>query len=57
MAKPKLKETKPMKKIISISLDEDTIKKVDAARGLATRSKFIESMLMVAEWRCQNREL
>lgn len=43
-----------MRKIISISLDEDMIKRIDEERGLATRSKFIESMLMVAEWRCKN---
>lgn len=43
-----------MRKIISISLDENTIKRIDEARGLATRSKFIESMLMVAEWKCQD---
>lgn len=45
MAEPKLKETKPMKKIISLSIDENLLKKIDEARRLATRSRFIENIL------------
>lgn len=43
-----------MRKIISISIDETLLKQIDKSRGIATRSKFIETMLRVAKWRCQS---
>lgn len=43
-----------MKKIISISIDETTLKNIDKARGLASRSKFIETILFIKEWKDQS---
>lgn len=46
MAEPELKETKTMKKIISLSIEEELLKRIDNTRGQIPRSRLIELIIM-----------